>query len=379
MEKRLLDQKTAGMSRYYGLDLLRIVAALYVAILHILGLGGVCDAAQPGTVQYAISWFMQMWVYCAVNIFALISGYVGFTQEQKRYNFGNILVLWLQVVVLSVAVKLVAVLICPDSLSLPGLIRMCMPVTANTYWYFTSYCALFFVIPLLNSAVRNSSRLQLRRVFAVLICLFSLYSTLGDRWRLANGFSFLWLTVLYLLGAIMKKCSFGSGLSSKAVCLGIAVCNVLSVLCKLWENKHGFLLGHSLVEQTYLAPTHLLGAMLHIVLFSRLKLTQRQKKWLSVAAPGAFAVYILNCHPVIMENMITDRFAHLAEASLPVLILWILGFSAMFVMVSLAIDWLRRKLFELLKVKLLADKLMNKAATAVDYVTCRWFAGLNEN
>ena len=60
--------KTASVGRNYGVDFLRILSMFFVIILHCLGKGGVLDAAQPGTVQYASAWFLETFAYCTVDI-----------------------------------------------------------------------------------------------------------------------------------------------------------------------------------------------------------------------------------------------------------------------------------------------------------------------
>ena len=42
--------------RNYGIDLLRMIAMLMVVILHILGKGGVLQAAPPLSIRYETAW-----------------------------------------------------------------------------------------------------------------------------------------------------------------------------------------------------------------------------------------------------------------------------------------------------------------------------------
>ena len=66
--------------RNYGIDLLRIVAMYMIVLYHCLLLGGVITKATQigiGSINYDISWLLDTLCYCAVNCYALISGYVG--------------------------------------------------------------------------------------------------------------------------------------------------------------------------------------------------------------------------------------------------------------------------------------------------------------
>ena len=68
--------KIEKAQRNYGIDLLRIISMFFVLILHCYGQGGIIYHATQGTIQYKFSWMIEIIAYCAVNIFALISGYV---------------------------------------------------------------------------------------------------------------------------------------------------------------------------------------------------------------------------------------------------------------------------------------------------------------
>ncbi|WP_162011068.1 acyltransferase family protein [Streptococcus sp. S784/96/1] len=77
------------MKRNYGLDLLRIIAMLFVLILHTLGKGGILETVQEGTKAYNMAWLLEIMAYGAVDIFAMISGFVGFSQKSKRLKLSN--------------------------------------------------------------------------------------------------------------------------------------------------------------------------------------------------------------------------------------------------------------------------------------------------
>ena len=87
-------QKESNTTRNMGIDLLRIVSMFLVVFLHVLGRGGVLESAPILSVNYEIAWFIEIAAYCAVNCYALISGYVGI---RGHYRYSNLLLLWLRV------------------------------------------------------------------------------------------------------------------------------------------------------------------------------------------------------------------------------------------------------------------------------------------
>lgn len=80
-------------SRNYGIDLLRMLSMYMVCTLHTLGQGGILEATSEHSSQYCLAWLLEIAAYCAVDCFALISGYVGAT---ARFRPINLLRLWLQ-------------------------------------------------------------------------------------------------------------------------------------------------------------------------------------------------------------------------------------------------------------------------------------------
>lgn len=84
--------------RNYGIDFLRLVSAFYIIILHTIYQGGIYYCVIPGSAQEKICQVLLSVFYCAVNMFGIISGYVGYFDSEKDYKFKNYILLWIQVV-----------------------------------------------------------------------------------------------------------------------------------------------------------------------------------------------------------------------------------------------------------------------------------------
>ena len=117
--------------RNCGIDALRILSMLYVLILHTLGKGGILKTVEPGSMQFAAAWFLEMIAYTAVDIFALISGYVSFKQKEKKVNYANYVMLWLQVVSYGIAITVIGKLIIPSTVGKKDLFLCLFPVLSN--------------------------------------------------------------------------------------------------------------------------------------------------------------------------------------------------------------------------------------------------------
>ena len=101
MTKEIEQVVDKNNARNYGIDLLRIVSMFLVCLIHVLGHGGVLGATSRLSAEYEIAWFLGICAFCAINCFAMISGYVGFN---KKFKFSNLVNLWLQVVFYSVLI-----------------------------------------------------------------------------------------------------------------------------------------------------------------------------------------------------------------------------------------------------------------------------------
>ena len=102
-------------TRSYGIDLLKSVSMLMVVILHILGVGGVLNAAPEGSLASAAVWLLETACICAVNCFGLVSGYV---LSRGRYRRSRLLSLWLRVVLESLAITALFALFLPGAVGL---------------------------------------------------------------------------------------------------------------------------------------------------------------------------------------------------------------------------------------------------------------------
>ena len=198
------------MKRNYGIDLLRMVAMVFVILLHITGTGGVCANSRLFSPQFFLSQFIRIATFCAVNCYALISGFVGWTRTPK---LSSLLRLWAKVIAFCVAATVMMELLAPQAVGLGDLRKAFFPVTEASYWYFNAYVVLFFFIPLLNHAIRSIPGRE--AVFAM-----------AGIFLLANGYSALWLVILYILGGLLARFDIPAKLPAK----GWALVYLLAVL-----------------------------------------------------------------------------------------------------------------------------------------------------
>lgn len=300
-----------------------------------------------------------------MNCYALISGYVGYSDRPKPLRLARCIELWLQVVFYSVIITTVYCIAGVGSVGVSDFADAFLPVTSKQYWYFTAYIGMFFFIPLLNALVRRLNRRALVSLCIMLIAVFSLYDTFASFWKkdplaLVGGHSPLWLGVLYIFGAAMKKLRVPESMSSKKALLIYASAAVFTALFKITGDRLlRFVPGSLFVRDT--SPTVLLCAAALLVAFASFKPGRKLTEFAVLFAPAAFGVYLLHVSPLVFEHVIGNRFAFIGRLPFPLIPFAVLASAGVILAVGLAADKVRILLFKALGV----PKLCRKAEKSI--------------
>lgn len=341
------------MKRNYGIDLLRMAAMFFVAALHIIGIGGVITGSELLSGQFLTAQFLRIAMLCAVNCYALISGFVGWDKKPK---LSGLAMLWLKAVFFCLVITA-----CFSPAEERTWLNALLPVTMGQYWYLTAYVGLFVLMPLLNSAVQNMPKRELFVTLCGILLLFCILpiSPLTDAFYLHDGYSALWLAVVYLLGGYLGRYDVLSRLSAKKwglVYLGAVVFALAPRMIVLWQRPHYWYDAYGNILIEYTAPTILLAAVSLLAIFSRLRLPGRAEKTVSALSPHAFGVYLFHAHP-LMFRLLEGRFAFLGTTSIPALTAAVLAAALGICVLGTAADWLLTGMLRLLHIDRLLKKL----------------------
>ena len=287
--------------RNYGIDALRIVSMFMVVILHIQYHGGILDSAM--FTNHKIVWFFETACFCAVNCYALISGYVGVF---SKYKVSNFLYIWCQVALYSITFTLIFKHLYPDSIEKITLISAFFPVASQTYWYFSAYAVLFLFMPILNIALKNLTKNQIK-FFLVCVLVFasavhSITNHLwGDFFLVNRGYSAWWLIILYLLGGYIRKYGLFNNIKSKRplifllfYCLTV----ILGFGSKFVLHKYPLVILEKTVVDTtfvhYQSITVVAGAVFLVLAFEKIEFNRFFIKIISFFAPLSFGVFLIH-------------------------------------------------------------------------------------
>ena len=345
------------MKRNYGIDLLRMVAMVFVIGLHIIGIGGVITGSELLSPQFLTAQFLRIAMLCAVNCYALISGFVGWNRRPGLSGLGK---LWIKAVACCVVIT--ALFSRTMELDNRTIISSMIPVTTGQYWYLTAYVGLFVLMPILNSAVTQMPRRELTAALAGILVLFSLLpiSPLTDAFYLHDGYSVLWLAVMYLLGGYLGKYEVLNRLSGAKWGMLYGFCVVFAWLPRmavLWLKPVYWQMGYGNILIEYTSPTMVLAAVSLLAVFYRLRLPDPVRRAVAVAAPHAFGCYLIHAHPLVFRHLLEGRFQDLGSGSVARMLGTVMVWALLIAALGMLADWLLSRGMKLLGLERLLKKL----------------------
>ena len=377
-----MEKKAA---RNTGLDLLRMVSMLMVAVLHILGQGGVMVRTGGNDPTYFTCYFLEAACLCAANGYALLSGYVG---VKSHFSARKLLGMILTVEFYSLVIGLILGLSHRDWMTGETWLQIILPIQWKTWWYYSAYVGLYFLMPFLNRGVKALEPRDRRNLLSVTFMLFSVCTMIAkvffaDPFSLVGGYSLIWLVILYVFGACLRELEEERGASSGseapspdankasalqektkgfwerildlrpgALLLIFAGSTVLSWLWKVLVDTGVITAPADTQLQRmlliYHSPTIVINAIALLLLFRQLRIRSTAvSRIITLLAPSAFYVYIMHTHPLIWEHILKGAFSAWRTLPPAVVIFPVLGAALGIYLVCSAIDLVRRMICRL--------------------------------
>ena len=133
--------------RNYGIDLCRILSMLGIVVLHVIGKGG---AQQLVNGSYTAGYWASEWLFicavCSVDVFAIMSGYLGL--NKKASSLYRALELISVVLFFSVLSTSFFAIFYPEKvLNIKSIIVGLFPPMADRYWYIMNFIPILIMQP----------------------------------------------------------------------------------------------------------------------------------------------------------------------------------------------------------------------------------------
>lgn len=347
------DKEVYKMKRNANIDLFRIIATLLVIMLHVLGKGRVIHSAAPGSATFWTAWFLEICALCAVNCFALISGYV---MVNKTIKAKSLISLWFQVLFYSLLITALCFIFMPDTISLSNVILAFLPVIGKRWWYVSAYFALFIFLPFINEALRHISQTTYRKFLIIIlvgVCMIDCVIPL-DAFGINDGYSAIWLMIVYLFGAYIRKYGVLEKITALHSLLGFFTMAAATFASKFALNYIG-ITEYEDTFTTYHSITILLSAIFLFFFCMKIKLSGAVSKVILFLSPVTLSVYLIHVHPLIFYNVIKSAFASFASKSPVVMALCVIAATLAIFVICAAIDLIRIQLFKLIRVNKLCE------------------------
>ncbi len=353
--------------RNYNVDLFRSLAAVLVVLLHVLLQGGILENTSPSSAKHWAAWFFEIAAYCAVDCFALISGYL---MVGKSIKLRNIFKLWFQVLSYSLLITLLFFAFVPASRSIKSLVLSLLPVLSKQWWYVSAYFALFFFIPFLNKAIENISQQTYKKFLIVAIigvcCLSPVLYTVFyiDTFTLDNGYSAIWLMLVYMFGAYIRKYDLREKITASRSLLGFFAMIILTFAFRIivyfaTERIFGQAKYYDMLV-SYVSVTILLSAVFLFLFCLNIKIKENAEKLIAFISPAALGVYLIHVHPLIFEGILKDAFVSFTDKSLIAMLACVILATLAIFAVCAVIELLRIRVFKLIKIDSLCIFIENK-------------------
>lgn len=217
--------------RLPNMELLRIVSMMLVVVLHFLWKGDCLPPlSESAFAPYNyIAWGIEAFAIVAVNSYMLLSGY--FLTESRfkvKRLLGLILQLWFYSIVIGVVAAAFGYMP-KDGFSVYYLLQLCLPVSANHYWFMTAYIYMYLFSPILSHGIKRLTKRQLQTVIILMVCVLSVIKSVTPI-RLETdmgGYDCVWYMCIFMIAAYIRLYGvpfFKSAARSAFIYSACAVC-----------------------------------------------------------------------------------------------------------------------------------------------------------
>ena len=329
--------------RHCGIELLRMLSMFFICVLHTLGQGMVLSYSKAGTPGYAVAWFLETGAYCAVNCYALISGFVG---RKSKFKLSRPLIIWLEVAFYTIFITAGYAIFKPELILEGTWLNAIFPIMHNQYWYMTAYIGMIIFSPVMNKAINELPIRTLSLTFAgvlVVMCLLPAIFNVSI-FGLSGGYSAFWLCIMYMAGGWISRLREEKNFKPRAwISVIVYFSSVgLALLLKLlgfgrWVN--------------YTSPFIVIsGVALFLACMEFEPKNKAVRSVITFLAPSSLAVYLIHVHPIIWDDIVKGFAKSFAADPWYLLAIKSIGAALAIFFVCSLIDLARRGIFRLSRI-----------------------------
>ena len=198
------------------------------------------------------------------------------------------------------------------------LINFLFPLFISDYWYFNSYFTMYFFLPLLNKGIKSMEKREMGFFNLSLFLLFSCFAQIRhyskrfrkDFFLFVNGFTYMWLTILYFYGSYFGRFENEFGNHNKYIfflinCLILFFLAFLRSTIIIYRIFHKLKGTNMIVE--YTSPSNVIISICFINILSHLEIKKNVfQKIISFFSPLTFGIYLIHNHILVRNYVIKN-------------------------------------------------------------------------
>ena len=368
INKKTTNENIVKKIRHYGIDLARIVSIIFIINHHIIYHGGPLFKSNKFSKEFNIFVFLNIISCSGVNIFGMISGFVGF----HSHKYSNLLYILLTTIFYSIGIAyfLKNYWI---KIKIKDIKHYLYPVFITDYWYVTAYFSMYFLLPIINKGINAIAQKDMKYF---LILVFLIFSCLGqikfyfkrfssrDIFSFQNGFVFSWLIILYLYGSYFGKFNKNRDKIKKFFYLKYFFFAILFAFIKTKIILHRLRKYRAFdMNVDYTSPASVIIGISFINIFSNMNFKNKNiVKIISFFAPLTFGVYLLHNHVLVRNNIIKYYFLWILKYKSYKLVFIEIFCSIKVFLICIIIEYGRYLLFKFCKIRefcILIEKSIN--------------------
>lgn len=349
--------------RNYGIDLLKILAMINVINLH-LNLATKYFIFKPDNPKYKPLYRLEAFSYWAVDAFGLISGIIGY----KKYKIMNMLYLYFEYSFYSIIYSIY--LYFNKRINYREFIFEFFPLGKRRNWYVNAYIFMYLFLPFITDSINIIDKFFYRKIIIYKIMLYSFYGIITKAYNMHldfsfinNGYSSLWLLILYIIGgyigkySIIKNNHYYNLLYLFLYLISSFFTSEFVILCfKKYKFSHKLFMG-------YCSPTIIMQALSLIFFFSNLEIKNKYViKILLFLNPLNFNVTLIHSRLFFYFTIpkMKDFFNLINRLSPKYIFFKIYGISIVIYFICAFVDYFRLLLFKKLNIRNLCHYIENK-------------------
>ena len=344
--------------RDMNFELLRIISMLFIIALHYIEHSRLVEKIEMYSFNYIFIDAVRALAMIAVNLYVLISGYY---MIQSKIKIKKVIYIWALTLFYSI-IMLIASIFLGRRQQIVTIIKALLPFSAGIYWFVTAYMALYILIPFLNKLLLNLSKKQYQLIliilFGIIVVVKSIFPDNNYIEPSVNGNSVSWLIYVYMLGGYIRL-QWNRKINKK-LCLIIPLCiAILIAIVRAILGKYFGINMNQLLQSVNVL--NFISMLCFFLYFKEVKIrNEKINNIIGKMVASTFAIYLIHNNPNFRPLLWKKVMGAFEFANSPLLVFhFFISIIGIF-LISVMIDLLRRKIFNLWKKMKIIQKIDEK-------------------